>query len=164
MLNNFVAIDFETANSSRSSVCSVGIVVVENRIVTNQFYSLIRPTPDYYSRINTSIHHLTQADTCDAPRFPEVWQQIVPLVHDYPFVAHNSAFDRSCLKASFNAYALEYPDYEFYCTVIASRQVFRDLPDHKLGTVAKHIGYDLDRHHHALADAMACAQIALRVL
>ena len=58
-----------------------------------------------------------------------------------------------------------YPDYEFHCTCRASRSVFgKSLPNHKLPTVAAHCGYDLTKHHHALADAEACAVIALKIL
>ena len=42
---NFVAINFETANGRRSSVCSVGIVVVRGGEIVDKFYSLIQPTP-----------------------------------------------------------------------------------------------------------------------
>ena len=52
-MENFVAIDFETANGKRSSVCSVGIVVVRDGEITDKYYSLIRPIPDYYS----PVHH-----------------------------------------------------------------------------------------------------------
>lgn len=35
-MDNFAAIDFETANNKRSSVCSVGLVIVrEGKIVNN---------------------------------------------------------------------------------------------------------------------------------
>ena len=62
-------------------------------------------------------------------------------------------------------YCMDYPDYTFLCTCIASRRVFgRELPNHQLHTVAARCGYDLTRHHHALADAEACAAIALRIL
>lgn len=47
-MNDFAAIDFETANSHRASVCSVGIVIVKNQKVSNTFYELIRPAPNYY--------------------------------------------------------------------------------------------------------------------
>jgi len=40
----------------------------------------------------------------------------------------------------------------------------KTLPNHKLPTVAAHCGYDLTKHHHALADAEACAVIALKIL
>ena len=80
-----------------------------------------------------------------------------------PLVAHNRPFDESCLKAVFRTYQMDYPDYEFHCTLAASRRSLR-LPCHQLHTVAAACGYDLDRHHHALADAEACAAIALKLL
>ena len=46
MINDFVAIDFETANNEPSSVCSVGIVIVKDRQVVDSFYSLIQPEPN----------------------------------------------------------------------------------------------------------------------
>ena len=48
-MQDFVAIDFETANGKRSSVCSVGIVVVRGGEIVDRFYSLIKPTPNYYT-------------------------------------------------------------------------------------------------------------------
>lgn len=46
---NFAAIDFETANNERSSVCSVGIIIVRDGKIVNKFYSLIKPEPEYYN-------------------------------------------------------------------------------------------------------------------
>lgn len=165
MLDNFVAIDFETANAHRSSVCSVGLVFVRDHQIVDQFYSLIHPTPNYYQRINTQIHGLCKADTDDAPLFPDVWSCISPLIGDLPLVAHNSPFDESCLKAAFLHYQMNYPQYTFYCTCRAARQRLGALvPNHKLHTVASYCGFDLKNHHHALADAEACAHIALKLL
>lgn len=48
-MKDFVAIDFETANGLRSSVCSVGIVIVQGGEMVDSFYSLIKPMPNYYS-------------------------------------------------------------------------------------------------------------------
>jgi DNA polymerase-3 subunit epsilon len=47
-MKDFVAIDFETANVERCSVCSVGIVIVKDGEIVDKFYSLIQPEPDYY--------------------------------------------------------------------------------------------------------------------
>ena len=56
-------------------------------------------------------------------------------------------------------------DYRFYDTLTASRRQFgQSLPNHQLHTVAAACGYDLQKHHHALADAEACAAIALYIL
>ena len=80
-------------------------------------------------------------------------------------MAHNSRFDEGCLKEVFKVYRMDYPDYEFYDTLSASRRKLgRVLPDHKLDTVAAYCGYDLRNHHHALADAEACAAIAVKLL
>ena len=55
----FVATDFETANQYRSSVCSIGIVIVKNNEIIDKFYSLIHPVPNYYTYWNTQIQGLT---------------------------------------------------------------------------------------------------------
>lgn len=163
-MKDFVAIDFETANASRSSVCSVGIVVVRGGEITEKIYELIKPEPNYYSYWNTQVHGLTSEDTDNSPLFPDVWSSIAPKIKGLPLVAHNSPFDSGCLQAVFKTYRMDYPDYEFYCTLKASRKLFRDIENHKLGTVAMRCGYHLSNHHHALADAEACAVIALQTL
>lgn len=160
---NFAAIDFETANGQRSSVCSVGIVIVRNGEIVDKFYSLIRPVPNYYTFWTTNVHGLTRIDTDDAPTFPEVWARVADKIKGLPLVAHNKTFDESCLKAAFKEYGMEYPDYRFYCTLRASRRSL-DLPSYQLHIVAFACGYDLANHHHALADAEACAAIALKIL
>lgn len=164
-MQDFAAIDFETANRQRSSVCSVGVVVVRNDLIYNTFYSLIKPEPNYYAWFCQEVHGLTHEDTDNAPVFSDVWRQIEPLIEGLPLVAHNSPFDESCLRAAFQVYQMDYPEYEFHCTCRASRQYFgQKLPDHQLHTVAAACGYQLEHHHHALADAEACARIAREIL
>ena len=166
MLRDFIAIDFETANQEPSSVCSVGVVMVRD----GQIYWCQR------------VHGISQDETEDAPVFSKVWQQLEKrIVEVYfsdqelddiryqiatlPFVAHNARFDEGCLKAVFKVYQMDYPDYRFYDTLTASRRQFgQSLPNHQLHTVAAACGYDLQKHHHALADAEACAAIALYIL
>ena len=163
-MRNFAAIDFETANGQRSSVCSVGIVLVENGEITDSIYSLIRPRPNFYTRWTTAIHGLSSADTLDADDFPVVWEGIAPQLEGMPLVAHNSPFDEGCLKAVHSLYGMSYPDYTFYCTCRLSRRQYPSLVNHQLHTVSAHCGYNLANHHQALADAEACAKIALKLM
>ncbi len=163
-MNNFAAIDFETANNERTSVCSVGVVVVRDGEIVERFYSLIQPEPNYYLYWNTRVHGLTRADTDCARVFPEVWHEVEPLIEGLPLVAHNKAFDESCLRAVMRCYQMDYPDYEFYCTCVAARREMKWLADHRLDTVAEACGFHLENHHHALADAEACAWIAREIL
>ena len=162
---DFAAIDFETANEWPSSVCSVGVVIVRGGLVTKRFYSLIHPEPEYFRWFCRKIHGLGPEDTEDAPVFPHVWKQIEPLIDGLPLVAHNARFDEGCLQAVFRVYRMDYPDYVFLDTLSASRRHYGSLlPDHQLQTVAAACGYDLLHHHNALADAEACAAIALKLL
>lgn len=163
-MKDFAAIDFETANYERTSVCSVGVVVVRDGMIVDSFYSLIQPEPNYYKYWCTQVHGLCREDTENAPVFPDVWAQIEPLIEGLPLVAHNRPFDEGCLKAVFRCYQMDYPDYEFYDTLAASRRLLPDLENHQLDTVAAACGFPMEHHHHALADAEACAHIAIKLL
>lgn len=164
-MENFAAIDFETANGHASSVCSVGVVIVRDGKVVEKIYRLIHPAPNYYSPMNVRVHGITRADTDSADYFPEVWAGIAPRIEGLPLVAHFSRFDEGCLRAAHLRYELDYPDYQFFCTCTASRRFFgRQLPNHKLDTVAAACGYKLENHHNAIADAEACAAIAMKLL
>ena len=163
-MRDFAAIDFETANYDRSSVCSVGVVIVRDGEIVDKFYSLIQPEPNYYNYWCTQVHGLCRNDTDDAPVFPDVWAQIEPLIEGLPLVAHNRPFDEGCLRAVFRTYQMDYPEYEFFDTLAASRRLQPDLENHQLQTVAAACGFQLENHHHALSDAEACAWIALELL
>ena len=162
-MDNFAAIDFETANNERSSACSIGVVIVRYGEIVDEYYSLIHPEPDYYLYWNTRVHGITKKDTMNAPNFSQVWQEIAPRIEGLPLVAHNKAFDESCLKALFKMYCMDYPDYEFHCTYQASRKI-KEIPNHQLHTVASFLGFKEFNHHNALADAQACAYIAKHIL
>ena len=172
MIRDFIDIDFETANQHLCSICAMGVVIVRNGRVADEYYSLIHPEPEYYSYFCQRVHGLTSKDTDDAPIFPLAWEVVekkrTALFSEsmqVPFVAHNARFDEGCLKAVFRVYQMDYPDYFFYDTLAASRHCFgRTLENHQLQTVAAACGFDLKRHHHALADAEACARIALKIL
>ena len=164
-MRDFAAIDFETANECPSSVCSVGVIVVRDGIIADSFYSLIHPEPEYYQWFCQRVHGIREEDTWDAPVFPYVWEKVSPMIGDLPLVAHNARFDEGCLKAVFKVYQMDYPDYQFFDTLAASRSHFGlSLHNHQLQTVAAACGFNLTRHHHALADAEACAHIAMKIL
>ena len=155
-MKDFAAIDFETANECPSSVCSVGIVVVRDGRIQDRFYSLIHPEPDYYQWFCRKVHGLGPEDTEDAPVFPYVWERVEPLVEGLPLVAHNSPFDEGCLKQVFKVYQMDYPDYEFHDTLLASRRLFgRRLPNHQLQT-GRRRSMRLHCHENTMTGFQAC--------
>lgn len=166
-MNNFVAIDVETANGERTSICAVGAVKVIDGVIVESFYRLVRPYPNYYiRRFTEEIHGIGRADTDSAPTFAGIWPELKEFIGELPLVAHNKAFDQNVLRATARVYGIEFPDNEFLCTLQKARRTFpRQLcPSFSLPFLADFLGIPFDNHHNALADAEAAAKIALAIL
>ncbi|MDE7471048.1 MAG: 3'-5' exonuclease [Paramuribaculum sp.] len=166
-MDNFVAIDVETANNEPTSVCAIGAVKVIDGTIVGSLYELVKPEPEFYFRYFTEkIHGIGQADTADKPTFDRVWPAFKDFIGDLPLVAHNKAFDEKCIRACFKTYRMDYPDYDFYCTYQSAR---RHIPKQLCGRyslpyVCQFLGIPFFNHHNALADAEACAKIAMALL
>ena len=61
-MENFVAIDFETANNYRNSACAIGIVTVTDNVITDEFYTLIQPPQNQYNYHNILVHGIRPED------------------------------------------------------------------------------------------------------
>lgn len=166
-MDDFVAIDVETANGERTSICAIGVVKVVNGYITDRFYELVKPEPEYYFRHFTlNIHGIGKEDTENARTFDKVWRDIDKMIGNLPLVAHNKAFDESCIRAAHRAYGMDYPDYPFFCTLSTARRLIprSHLSSYSLPYVCDFLGIPFYNHHNALADAEACAKIAMTLL
>lgn len=158
---DFVAIDFETANNSPTSMCAVGIAVVQNGELVHSFARLVKPTPNYYA--HTRIHGIDERMTATAPSFAALWPQLQEMLQGMPLVAHNASFDRNVLASTLRAYHLPAHEAPWYCSVQISRRVMSHLPNHKLSSVCQALGIPLN-HHEAESDARGCAHIMLHAM
>ncbi len=156
---NFTAIDFETANSDRGSVCSVGLARVENGEVVGGLHQLIRPEPLVFDPMNVAIHGISARDVADAPTFAEFWPTLWRAVSG-PLVAHNAAFDMSVLRYSLDRAGLAYPETDYFCTLVISRLIWPHRSTHALNHIASDMGLSF-QHHDAAEDARVCALVAL---
>lgn len=158
MIMIYTAIDFETADNGRDSACAVGLVRIEENKITDSFYRLIRPPRSWIKY--AYFHGITWDMLKDEPDFGEQWHDIAEFVKDTDaFVAHNAQFDKGVLWGTAQAYGIALPDIPFYCTLKASRK-FLNLEKNSLDFVCRALNIDL-RHHHALSDASACANVFL---
>jgi len=158
---NFVTIDFETANYSQNSACSVGLVKFINGKQADTYYSLIRPPKLYIRPDFTDIHGLTVDDVRGAPRFNELWDSaILPFAGDFPLAAHNASFDMGVLKAVLKHYNLPVPNLPYFCTLSLARRAWPGLKSHALTALAKNFDITYTAHN-ALDDALTCGKLAL---
>ncbi|MBP2304954.1 exonuclease [Azospirillum melinis] len=155
-----VAIDFETANETRTSACSIGVAWIENGRVTGTEEHLIRPREPRFNPFNSAIHGIREEDVADAPEFPEVWAALRERVQGRLILAHNAAFDVSVLRHTLTDYGLDLPACDYLCTVMMARRAWPALTGHRLNHLADFLGIAL-HHHHAGSDAEACGRIAL---
>lgn len=159
---NFIAIDFETATAKRASVCEVGICVVKDGKVAETKSWLVRPEDNAYSYWNMQVHGIQPKDTAHAPEFPDVWTEIMEYLDKVPIlVAHNAAFDISCIRKSLELYGLEKPEVDYYCSLRAARHIY-DFGSNTLDCLCNRLGIPLGKHHRAGDDAEMCARLFLR--
>lgn len=160
---SFTAIDFETATANQNSACAIGLVVVEQGIIVDEFYSLIQPPHNQYMWQTTRVHGIRPKDTANAPTFKDLFPQIHPLIQNRTMVAHNELFDRGVLRKTMNYYHLPYDSLglneKWECTFrIYQAKGFKPA---RLNACCEVLGIELN-HHEALSDARACANLYLR--
>ena len=160
-MNDFIAIDFETANDSPDSAISIGLVKYRVYKPLASYYSLIKPPVlNIWPRF-TEIHGLTADDVKAAPDFKYIWEnEIRGFIGSAPLVAHNTPFDMKVLSAVLNYYAIPVPPLPYFCSLRMSRNVWPELPSHSLKNLAKAFDISYDAHN-AAADADTCARIVV---
>lgn len=161
---DFTAIDFETANGSRASACSVGLARVVGGEIVETVSWLIRPPADYdaFAPANIRVHGITADQVSTAPDWIDVLPQVMAFSGGSSFVAHNAPFDESVFSSVTTASGLAVPSAKFFCSLeLSERQM--QLADYKLPTVAGALSVPLLNHHDACADATACAHVVLGI-
>ena len=163
-MNDFIAIDVETANDERSSICSIGAVKVKNGKIVDEYYTLINPET-YFSFMNTEIHGLSEDDVIDAPKFYEIADELLNFIDDYVISAHFASFDMFALQDVFYKYNITIPKLKYFCSYRLSKYNYFDmLPSFRLSSMAKHFNINNEDHHNALNDAKVSALITLNIM
>lgn len=159
---DFTAIDFETANSSPASACSVGLVRVRDGEVVAQAGWLIRPPAghDDFNEWNTKIHGLYAEDVARAATWEEQIDQLCAFAGADVLVAHSAKFDLTVLSRACEVTGVEVPPYRSLCSLAVARKTY-ELDSYRLPKAAAAAGFGDFPHHDALADARACAQIII---
>lgn len=159
---DFTAIDFETANSSNASACSVGLVRVRGGEIVDQTGWLIQPPVGYdeFHPRNVEIHGIHAEDVSTAIGWSDQLEFLEDFAGDDVMVAHNAGFDMAVLRRACEATGDVCPPYRYVCSVQVARQVY-DLESYRLPFAAAAAGFTDFSHHEATADALASAHIMI---
>ncbi|MEN0102282.1 MAG: exonuclease domain-containing protein [Curtobacterium sp.] len=159
---NFTAIDFETANSSPASACSVGLVKVRSGRVVDRASWFIRPPMghDDFLEWNTRIHGIVAEDVVRAKTWEQQYPDLVAFAEGDVLVAHNARFDMGVIAGGCSATGIALSEHHSMCSLQVARKTYT-LDSYRLPVAAMAAGFEGFQHHDAAADAEACAAIVV---
>ncbi|MBM4762096.1 ATP-dependent DNA helicase DinG [Bacillus sp. B15-48] len=166
MGDKFIVIDLETTGNSPKKgdrIIQIGAVIIEDGKICGNYTSLVnpeRPIPVFIEELTGIKDDMVK----DAPVFKEIASDIIQLLDDSFFVAHNVLFDLGFLQEE-----LQNAGYEgFYGSVLdtveLSRILFPTADGYKLSDLAAKEGINHDRPHQADSDAYVTAELLLIML
>ncbi len=161
-MTTFNSIDVETANADRASICQIGIAHVRDGVVVDRWQSLVNPEA-WFDRWNVSIHGIGKEDVRKSPTLPEVIEELHRRLRDSVLISHSS-FDRVAFERATSRYDLEPLSVKWLDSSMIVRRAWPERYGRR-GYGLKNVAKDLDisfRHHDALEDAGAAAEIVLR--
>ena len=161
-----VVLDFETTGLSPDygdRAIEIGAVRIENGEVVERFQALMNPG----RRINRFIEGytgITNGMLKDAPPCQEVMYEFADFINGYNLVAHNASFDKRFLDAELAKISRNYSG-QFACSMLMSRRVYQDAPNHKLGTLIEYANISAEGgFHRALYDSEMTTKLWLAML
>lgn len=132
--NDYVFINFETANVNKTSACQLIMIKVVHGKIVKSYSSLIKPYPEEFTF--SHIHGITSEQISLVPNFKELWVDIVSFFHENTvFIAHNANFNVNVLKALINHYDLECPNFFYICSVKLFQKTY-NYPNTRLSAIA----------------------------
>jgi DNA polymerase III epsilon subunit family exonuclease len=163
---DFVVVDVETtgAKTPPSRIMEVGAYRVHEGRIVAEFHSLVNPQipiPPFIVRLTGISDTMVR----EAPLFADIAHAWLDFVDEAVLVAHNAQFDVRFLN---HEIARVYPGRRMInthlCTVKLSRRIFPGLLNYRLHTVAEHFTIPILNRHRASDDALATAEIFIRML
>ncbi|SUM78682.1 DNA polymerase III, alpha chain PolC-type [Staphylococcus saprophyticus] len=155
---DFVAIDLETANADRSSICALGMVKVKGNEIIETYYTLVNPET-YFDGFNVMIHGIDEEDVVDSPTYENIYDDITTFTNGYNLVAHSTRFDMYAIADCMTKYNLPIWTNNYFCSQRISEELRTGLASYRLNDLVYQFGLTPFDHHNALEDAKASAEI-----
>ena len=158
-LSRLAYVDLETtgARPTRDRITEIGILLVDDGVVSQQWSSLVNPGIS----IPPQIQHLTGINNemvQDAPDFPALAEELLGLLEERVFVAHNVRFDYGFLRNEFRRLGCDIR-YPALCTVKLSRQLEPQHKRHNLDSLIERHDLHMQSRHRALDDARVLPEL-----
>ncbi|HAF21577.1 MAG TPA: hypothetical protein DCK93_01495 [Blastocatellia bacterium] len=163
---DFVVVDIEATGAKMppNRIIELGAYRIRGRRIVDNFLTLVNPQIPI-PRFVMALTGISNEMVKQAPLFAEVVPRWLEFVEDAVLIAHNAPFDTNFLN---HEIARVYPGHRMInphlCTVMLSRRTVPGLINYRLDTVAEHFSIPIFDRHRAGSDALATAEVFLRIL
>ncbi len=158
----FIALDVETSNFNRGSICQIGLAAFSETKLLESWGDYIDPE-EYFAGANIGIHGITGAMVFNCPKFFEVLPDLCKLEHK--IVIQHSGFDSGAIKEACGKYKLEVPEFIWADSAKIARRTWPKgtFNGYGLGELSSRLGIKF-QHHDAIEDAIAAGKVVLEAL
>lgn len=163
-MDDFVVIDCETTGFNRKAdaIVELGVIKYSGGHEVEVMSTLVNPNRPI-PRQATQVNGITDAMVKDAPSIDVVIPNFVEFIGDCTtLVAHNAPFDLAFIGRHMKKQGHTF-DYTYIDTLPLCRKQFPLLPNHKLATIADHLGIS-GNWHRSEEDARATGLILLKCI
>ncbi|HWN10132.1 MAG TPA: exonuclease domain-containing protein [Pyrinomonadaceae bacterium] len=163
---DFVVVDIEATGAKMppNRIIELGAYRIRGGQITDHFITLVNPEISI-PRFVISLTGITNEMVKQAPLFAEVAPRWLEFVKDAVLIAHNAPFDTNFINHEISRV---YPGHRMFnpylCTVTLSRHAWPGLANYRLDSVADHFSIPIFERHRAGSDALATAEVFLRIL
>ncbi|MCW8093245.1 exonuclease domain-containing protein [Alteromonas sp. ASW11-130] len=160
----YVVVDIETTGgkAEHHRITEIGMIKLIGGEEVDRWQSLLNPQRRIPFSI-TELTGITNEMVAEAPLFAEIAHEIDEFTQDCVFVAHNVNFDYGFIRQEFARLELPFRRAKL-CTVREMRKVNPGLRSYSLAALTQTFDIKMDRHHRALSDAKAAAELLKIVL
>tara|TARA_R110002073_G_scaffold129935_5_gene276471 strand:+ start:12350 stop:13495 length:1146 start_codon:yes stop_codon:yes gene_type:complete len=156
----FVALDVETANHDRASICQIGVACVRPDNSIETWVTYVDPQTSHW--VFTSLHGIDNKMVSGGPKFAEVLSILEQSIRGVEVYQH-SGFDRSAIRAATAPLGRSEPSWIWQNSVSVARRAWPELKGnggHGLASSKNHLNLSFN-HHDAGEDARAAAEVVL---
>lgn len=161
--NDFVVFDVETTglDPSTCEIIEIGAVKITKGKITEKFQTLVKPTAPISSLI-TDLTGITNEMVENAPPINTVIKDFYLFTKDTILSGYNVNFDLQFIQRAGNNWGVKFLNENYDVLVLARAKVHSK--NYKLGTIVKVLDLRLDNAHRAFFDALATAEILLKLM
>lgn len=155
----FAVVDVETTGGAGdlNRITEIGIVLLDGTEQVGEFHSLVDPGVPITPFVQ-NLTGITDEMVSGAPQFQTLAEKVAEMLDGRIFVAHNVQFDCRMVRTELKRCCVKF-DPPRLCTVKLSRKVFPGFTSYSLHNLTESLGLNDFRHHRAMDDTLACAEI-----